>query len=48
MPDPEVPPTITPLTDLFGAEVNGKDLKKIRTEEDFRPIPAMFDEHSAL
>ena len=48
MPDPEGLPVAIPLTELFGVDVQGIDLTQIRTEGHFRPIRALFDEHSAL
>ncbi|MEM8836579.1 MAG: TauD/TfdA family dioxygenase [Pseudomonadota bacterium] len=38
----------TPLIDCFGVEVHDVDLTKIRTANDFQPIRALFEEHSAL
>ena len=41
-------PTLTPLSDHFGVEVEGIDLTKVTTQEQFQQIRDLFDTHSAL
>ena len=41
-------PTLTPLTDHFGVEVEGIDLTTVTTQEQFQQIRDLFDTHSAL
>lgn len=41
-------PTLTPLRDHFGVEVEGIDLTKVTTLEQFQQIRDLFDTHSAL
>ena len=41
-------PKTTPLTDRFGVEVHDFDLTQVRTEDDFRAVRGLFDEHSAM
>ena len=41
-------PKTTPLTDRFGVEVHDFDLTQVRTEDDFRAVRVLFDEHSAM
>ena len=41
-------PTLTPLSNHFGVEVEGIDLTKVTTQEQFQQIRDLFDTHSAL
>ena len=41
-------PTLTPLSDHFGVEVEGIDLTTVTTQEQFQQIRDLFDTHSAL
>ena len=41
-------PTLTPLSNHFGVEVEGIDLTKLTTQEQFQQIRDLFDTHSAL
>ena len=41
-------PKTTPLTDRFGVEVHDFDLTQVKTEDDFRAVRGLFDEHSAM